>query len=41
MGSRLNRGKTERERGRATESRSKRVLAWAISWTVEQIFMAA
>jgi hypothetical protein len=29
----------ERERVRETEHCSKRVLAWAINWTVEQIFM--
>ncbi len=41
VGSRLNSGGTERERGRETESCSERVLAWAIDWTVEAIFMAA
>ncbi len=38
VGNRLNSGETERERGREMELCSKRVLAWAINWTVGQIF---
>jgi hypothetical protein len=39
LGSRLNSGETERERGRETEHCNKKVSAWAINWTAEQIFM--
>ena len=41
VGRELNRGETERERGRETECCYKRVAAWAMNLTVVQIFMTA